>query len=65
VSNALWFLDILVAFSPGVPSIDGPSKMMEFNDGPKAAWLWTRIAVIVGVLVLAFLILVFSSVPAG
>jgi hypothetical protein len=33
--------------------------------GRKAAWLWTRIAVIVGVLVLAFLILVFSSVPAG
>ena len=31
----------------------------------KAVWLWTRIAVVVGVLVLAFLILVFSSLPAG
>jgi hypothetical protein len=33
--------------------------------GRKATWMWARIAVIVGVLVLAFLILVFSSVPAG
>jgi hypothetical protein len=33
--------------------------------GRKATWLWTRIAVIVGVLVLAFLILVFWFVPVG
>jgi hypothetical protein len=30
----------------------------------KATWIWTRIAWVVGVLVLGFLALVFSSVPA-
>jgi hypothetical protein len=43
-----------------------PIEMTEFNVmGRRFAWWWTRIAWIIGMLVAALLILLFSSAPAG